>query len=327
MLPGFRFLVAAIVFSLSILIFGLGAAALLRAAHEQFASTASWHATAPTGFTTFLPQPDPVLAVLRVEPKAPEPIVQPAIVEAAAPPSSDGAAPATPADRIASAEASASATESASRVATAAAPATAPEAHAASADLTLARPAEMSGDVAGDNKDPSEIMRSAASAPESATSEPARTPAPDTMPPLQHVADAAAAIAVAPPPAAAAGEAATKASDPIAVKIAALATEAAAPENQAVAGETTASVKVASVQLHRSVVKRRLARERERLAARRAKQRRLALRARAARQAALAQQQQQQAADPFGQQPGFGQQAGFGQQPPFGQQPIAQRTR
>ena len=37
MLPGFRFLFAAIVLSMSVLIFGLGAAALLRAAHEQFA--------------------------------------------------------------------------------------------------------------------------------------------------------------------------------------------------------------------------------------------------------------------------------------------------
>ena len=38
MLPGIRFLLAAIVLSMSILIFGLGAAALLRAAHEEVAS-------------------------------------------------------------------------------------------------------------------------------------------------------------------------------------------------------------------------------------------------------------------------------------------------
>ena len=42
MLPGFRFLFAAIVLSMSILVFGLGAAALLRAAHEEFASTPAW---------------------------------------------------------------------------------------------------------------------------------------------------------------------------------------------------------------------------------------------------------------------------------------------
>ena len=44
MLPGFRFLFAAIVLSMSVLVFGLGAAALLRAAHEEFASNPSWRA-------------------------------------------------------------------------------------------------------------------------------------------------------------------------------------------------------------------------------------------------------------------------------------------
>ena len=38
MLPGFRFLFAAILLSMSVLVFGLGAAALLRAAHEEFAN-------------------------------------------------------------------------------------------------------------------------------------------------------------------------------------------------------------------------------------------------------------------------------------------------
>lgn len=41
MLPGFRFLFGAIVLSTSVLIFGLGAAALLRAAHKEFASIPS----------------------------------------------------------------------------------------------------------------------------------------------------------------------------------------------------------------------------------------------------------------------------------------------
>src|ERR1700709_1323674 len=41
MLPGLRFLFAAIMLSVSLLIFGLGAAALLRAAHEEFASLPS----------------------------------------------------------------------------------------------------------------------------------------------------------------------------------------------------------------------------------------------------------------------------------------------
>ncbi|MFQ3456271.1 hypothetical protein PMN64_23610, partial [Bradyrhizobium sp. UFLA01-814] len=38
MLPGLRFLFAAIVLATSLLVFGLGAAALFRAAHEEFAS-------------------------------------------------------------------------------------------------------------------------------------------------------------------------------------------------------------------------------------------------------------------------------------------------
>jgi len=72
MLPGFRFLFAAIMLSLSILTFGLGAAALLRAAHEEVASNPSWRATPET---TFAQQPEAtrpdaartVLAMLRVD--------------------------------------------------------------------------------------------------------------------------------------------------------------------------------------------------------------------------------------------------------------------
>ncbi|HZE56111.1 MAG TPA: hypothetical protein VE111_22890 [Bradyrhizobium sp.] len=67
MLPGFRFLFAAIMLSMSILVFGLGAAALLRAAHEEVASNPAWHA-APE--VTFAQQPEatrPVLAMLRVD--------------------------------------------------------------------------------------------------------------------------------------------------------------------------------------------------------------------------------------------------------------------
>jgi hypothetical protein len=67
MLPGFRFLFAAIMLSMSVLVFGLGAAALLRAAHEEVASNPSWRA-APE--VTFAQQPDatrPVLAMLRVD--------------------------------------------------------------------------------------------------------------------------------------------------------------------------------------------------------------------------------------------------------------------
>ena len=69
MLPGFRFLFAAIVLSMSMLIFGLGAAALLRAAHEEFASIPSRR---PPPETLFAQRGDagPTLAMVRVEPSA-----------------------------------------------------------------------------------------------------------------------------------------------------------------------------------------------------------------------------------------------------------------
>jgi hypothetical protein len=69
MLPGFRFLFAALVLSTSLLIFGLGAAALLRAAHEEFVSIPSRR---PPPETMFAQRSDagPVLAMLRAEPSA-----------------------------------------------------------------------------------------------------------------------------------------------------------------------------------------------------------------------------------------------------------------
>ncbi len=71
MLPGFRFLLAAMLLSMSMLIFGLGAAALLRAAHEEFASIPSRR---PPPEPLFAQRSDagPTLAMLRVEPAADE---------------------------------------------------------------------------------------------------------------------------------------------------------------------------------------------------------------------------------------------------------------
>jgi hypothetical protein len=69
MLPGFRFLLTAIILSTSMLVFGLGAAALLRAAHEQFASNPSWHAAPEATFAQQQSEPvTPVLAMLHAEP-------------------------------------------------------------------------------------------------------------------------------------------------------------------------------------------------------------------------------------------------------------------
>ena len=72
MLPGFRFLFTAIVLSMSVLVFGLGAAALLRAAHEEFANLPSRRVSPEPVFARQYNDP-PTLALLRVEPVAEKP--------------------------------------------------------------------------------------------------------------------------------------------------------------------------------------------------------------------------------------------------------------
>jgi hypothetical protein len=67
MLPGLRFFLAAIMVSLSILVFGLGAAALLRSAHEEVANLPIRRAPSPTIFTQHVDAPQPSLAMLRVD--------------------------------------------------------------------------------------------------------------------------------------------------------------------------------------------------------------------------------------------------------------------
>jgi hypothetical protein len=110
MLPGFRFLLAAIVLSVSLLIFGLGAAALLRAAHEEFASIPLRRAP-PESMFAQRSDAGPTLAMLRVEPSAVDektmepPIAdhvqdQPAIISAPA----EAEKPATEPDKVAALE-------------------------------------------------------------------------------------------------------------------------------------------------------------------------------------------------------------------------------
>jgi hypothetical protein len=89
MLPGFRFLFAAIVLSMSILVFGLGAAALLRAAHEEFASTPTWRAAPEVVFAQPVETTRPVIALARID--------TPIIDKAAEKPADNPAADATPA--------------------------------------------------------------------------------------------------------------------------------------------------------------------------------------------------------------------------------------
>ena len=69
MLPGFRILFATFVLSFSVLIFGLGAAALLRSAHEEFVGIPSWRA-AQQPLMAAVDAGRPTLAILRVEPPA-----------------------------------------------------------------------------------------------------------------------------------------------------------------------------------------------------------------------------------------------------------------
>ena len=89
MLPGFRFLFAAIVLSMSILVFGLGAAALLRAAHEEFANIPSRRAPPEPVFAKQNEAPVPTLALLRFDPpvvdKTPDDALPAVIPETVAP--------------------------------------------------------------------------------------------------------------------------------------------------------------------------------------------------------------------------------------------------
>ncbi len=70
MLPGFRFLFGALVLSMSVLVFGFGAAALLRTAHEEFASAPAWRPAPETRFAQSQENAQatqPVLALLRID--------------------------------------------------------------------------------------------------------------------------------------------------------------------------------------------------------------------------------------------------------------------
>lgn len=65
MLPGLRFLFAAVMLSLSMLVFGVGAAALLRASHDRFVSTSKIRSAPPPMLAHAEPM-TPTLSLLRV---------------------------------------------------------------------------------------------------------------------------------------------------------------------------------------------------------------------------------------------------------------------
>ena len=79
MLPGLRFIFAAIVLFMSILVFGFGATALLSTAREEFTSAPAWQPLPETRFAQQTSPAKPVLAMLRVnDPPKATPPVQPA---------------------------------------------------------------------------------------------------------------------------------------------------------------------------------------------------------------------------------------------------------
>lgn len=76
MLPGLRFLFATVVLSLSVLVFGLGAAALLRVAHEDFVSLPSWRLAQQPLLAPQFEISAPSLAMLRMDSQVPKSLVE-----------------------------------------------------------------------------------------------------------------------------------------------------------------------------------------------------------------------------------------------------------
>jgi hypothetical protein len=248
MLPGFRFLFGAIVFSLSILVFGLGAAALLRAAHEEVASNPSWRAAPETMFAQ-REASRPMLAMLRVEPA---PVgQQPDNVPAASAPAEPAAVVAAPPEQAA-----------------VSAPAE-PERMAALTPKDSSPPETAKPETpAAENPAPSEAPPAQADAP--APAEQTRIATTEQSPPTANEAVPAASEAVA----AASGHTSAPAlpeTDIAATKIATLG-------GPAVTIGTSPPDKAASAKPDRSVMKKRLQ------ARRAAQRRRLAARARLAQQ-------------------------------------------
>jgi len=73
MLPGLRFLFAAVVLTTSMLVFGLGAAALLRASHDRFVTTSRIRSAPPPMYAEHSEPATPALTMLRLDAPASEP--------------------------------------------------------------------------------------------------------------------------------------------------------------------------------------------------------------------------------------------------------------
>jgi hypothetical protein len=277
MLPGFRFLFTAVALSMSILVFGLGAAALLRAAHEEFANLPSLRPP-PEPMFTRQNDPIPTLALLRVDPPDMEKKVDD--VPAAA-------APEIAPDILEPVEQAPDASPAGPETLAAVKPeepmpveAPTPEIQPTEAIAeTLAAPAETEAPVAEAEAPLAAIAETPAASPETGA------PAADEEAKL-------AAIAETPePPAANAPPLAEPAADVLSLEGNIAATRIATLGGPAVIVDEKTSAKTTDAKPDRSAVKKQISqRARER--------RRIARRARLAREAALAARQQQ--ADPFG---------------------------
>ena len=263
MLPGFRFLFTAIVLSMSILVFGLGAAALLRAAHEEFANLPSRRSTPEPMFARRSDDQLPTLALLRIDaPVAEKPAEN---------------APA------------------------AAVPEAAAEIPALAGQTADASPAEPEKLAALKPAEPVEVEAAKPEAPAKETRAETPASAADTQSPASLAEVKLAAIAETPAPAAAAPpppatEVYSFEGNAAATRIATLGGPAVIVDEKAAANTTEAKTTEATdAKPDRSAVRKQAAeraRERRRIAAQRA---------RLAREAALA--QQQQFANPFAQFP------------------------
>ena len=278
MLPGFRFLFTAVVLSMSILVFGLGAAALLRASHEKFASFPSLR---PPPEPMFTRQNDlvPTLALMRVDPAEVEKKVDDIPATAApeiAPDILEPAAQAPDANPAVSETLAAVKPEEPILV-----EAPAPEIPPTEAIAeTPAAPAEIEAPVAE------------AEAPLEAIAATPAAPLPETGAPAAEEEAKLAATAETPePPAANAPPLAEPATNVLSLQGNIAASTIATPGGPAVVVDEKTSAKTADAKPDSSAVKKRISqRARER--------RRIARRAQLEREAALAAQQRQ--ADPFG---------------------------
>jgi hypothetical protein len=289
MLPGFRFLFAAIVLSMSVLVFGLGAAALLRAAHEEFANLPSRRTAPEPMFARRTDESPPTLALLRIDTPDDD---KPAENVAAAIPETapDSSATAAPAADTAAIE---------------------PEKPAA-----VKAPEPMLAEAAKPDTPAAEATVETPAAPPPATV--VEAPVPPQEPAAEAKLAALAetpqpAVALAPPPPAPAPDIHSFEDNPAATRIATLGgpavivdEEAAAKASEKAEGKA-AEAKATEAKPDRSAAKKRAAeqaREKRRIAA--------ARRARLAREATLTLQQQQP--NPF-------------IQTPFAQGPVTRTTR